>query len=221
MNVRSRLLAKQINTGKEQGLFAATPPLEALRMLLTATVTGFKPKVLMLNDVRRAKMYVRTTSDMYVSCAKTTTPSWATRTDAGSLQSRCMETKAAAHDWQLEVTRTMEDLGLKQSKASPCVFWHRQRDISAHVRGDDFVSSGERSVLEWLCKGLKKKFDTKMTMVGEDDDLAKEARVLNGIVRWHPRKRITYEAERRSSRPSQRRLKKKQGEKQRRRRDMI
>ena len=41
---------------------------------------------------------------------------------------------------------------------------------------------------------LKKKFETKMTMVGEDDDLVMEARVLNRIVRWHPRKGITYEA---------------------------
>ena len=29
MNVRSRLVAKQNRTGKEQGVFAATPPLEA------------------------------------------------------------------------------------------------------------------------------------------------------------------------------------------------
>ena len=34
-----------------------------------------------------------------------------------------------------------------------------------------------------------------MVMVGEDDDLVKEARVLNRIVRWHPRKGITYEAD--------------------------
>ena len=66
MNVRSRQVAKQINTGKEQGLFAATPPLEALRMLLSAKVTGNKPQVLMLNDVNRAYLYARTTSDMYV-----------------------------------------------------------------------------------------------------------------------------------------------------------
>ena len=39
MNVRSRLVANQINTGKEQGLFAAT------RMLPSATVVGNKPKV--------------------------------------------------------------------------------------------------------------------------------------------------------------------------------
>ena len=46
-----------------------------------------------------------------------------------------------------------------------------------------------------MCRGLKKKFETKMTMVGEHDDLAKEARVLERIVRWHPRKGITYEAD--------------------------
>ena len=35
--------------------------------------------------------------------------------------------------------------------------------------------------------------------VGEDDDLAKEARVLNRIVRWHSRQGITYEADPRHS----------------------
>ena len=46
-----------------------------------------------------------------------------------------------------------------------------------------------------LCKGLKKKFETKMIMMREDDDMAKEARVLNRIVTWHPREGITYEAD--------------------------
>ena len=39
VNARSRQVAKQINTGKEQGMFASTPPLEALRRQLSATVT--------------------------------------------------------------------------------------------------------------------------------------------------------------------------------------
>ena len=34
-----------------------------------------------------------------------------------------------------------------------------------------------------------------MAILGEEDDLAKEARVLNRIVRWHPRKGITCEAD--------------------------
>ena len=78
---------------------------------------------------------------------------------------------------------------------TPCVFWNRQRDINALVHGDDFVSSGARAEFEWLCKGLKKKFETKMILMGEDDDMAEEARVLNRIVRWHPREEITYEAD--------------------------
>ena len=37
--------------------------------------------------------------------------------------------------------RDSAELGFKQSKASPCVFWHRQRGIKALVHGDDFMSS--------------------------------------------------------------------------------
>ena len=94
-------------------------------------------------------------------------------------------TRAAAHDCQAEVTRTMKDLGFKQGNASPCVFWHRQRerDIKALVHGDDFVSSGEQAELEWLCKGLKNKYETTMTMVREDDDMAKEARTCEAVPR--------------------------------------
>ena len=60
MNVRSRLVTKQINSGKEHGWFAATPLVEALRMLLSATVTGNESTVLMFNDTSRAYMHART-----------------------------------------------------------------------------------------------------------------------------------------------------------------
>ena len=33
-----------------------------------------------------------------------------------------------------------------------------------------------------------------MITMGEDDDMAEEARVMNPIVRWHPREEITHEA---------------------------
>ena len=195
MNVRSRLVAKQINTGKEQGLFAETPPLEALRMLLSATVTGNLSMVLMLIDIRRAYMYARTTSDRNVELCEEDWSEPGDENRCGKLIKSMYGTRAAAHDCQSEVTRTMTDLGFKQGQASPCVFGHRRRDIKALVHGDDFMSSGERTELEWLCKSLKNKFETKMIVVGEDDDLSKEERVLNRIVRWHPKKEITYEAD--------------------------
>ena len=139
-------------------------------------------------------MHARTASDIFVDLCEED------KTEPG-VEHRCRKliksmygTRADAHDWQADVTRTMKDLGFKQGEASPCVFWHRQRDIKALVHGNDFVSSGEGAELEWLWKGLKSTSETKMTM-GKDDNMAKEARVLNRIVRWHSRKAITHEAD--------------------------
>jgi len=56
---RSRVVGKEFNDGAMEGLFAGTPPLEALRYLVheAATVddcSGEDSKVMMLNDVARA-----------------------------------------------------------------------------------------------------------------------------------------------------------------------
>ena len=122
MNVRSRLVTKQINTSKEQRFFAATPPREGIRMLLSATVAGNKPKVFMINDVSRAYMHARTSSDIYAELCEEDRTGPRDENRCGKLIKSMYETPAAAHDWQSEVTRTMTELRFKQGEASPCVF---------------------------------------------------------------------------------------------------
>ena len=56
---RSRLVGKEFNTGQEEGLFASTPPLEALRWLLSEAATRdqnghFGRQVVLVSDVSRA-----------------------------------------------------------------------------------------------------------------------------------------------------------------------
>ena len=56
---RSRIVGKEYNTGQEDGLFASTPPLEALRWLISEAATVDKngkhgDKVILLSDVSRA-----------------------------------------------------------------------------------------------------------------------------------------------------------------------
>ena len=55
---RSRLVAKDFNNGKEEGIFAATPPLEALKYFISEAATVEKGKkhnkIIMINDVARA-----------------------------------------------------------------------------------------------------------------------------------------------------------------------
>ena len=65
-NYRSRLVAQQFNSGPmEDNIFAAAPPLEALRMVISNATTGKKKKVIIIADVSRAYMYARIPEDEY------------------------------------------------------------------------------------------------------------------------------------------------------------
>ena len=50
-NYRSRLVAREINTYKRDDLFAATPPVEALKTTLSMTARGNKGDIVMVNDI--------------------------------------------------------------------------------------------------------------------------------------------------------------------------
>ena len=60
---RSRLVAKEIAHTKDEMMFAATPPLEAKKLLFSRAVTGTKnsqnPLKLLFIDVRRAYFYAK------------------------------------------------------------------------------------------------------------------------------------------------------------------
>ena len=53
---RSRFVARELNTGRNDDLYAATPPLEALRFVVShaaTTTTSGKRREVMVADVRR------------------------------------------------------------------------------------------------------------------------------------------------------------------------
>ena len=48
VNVRSRLVAKEFNNKKCDDLFAGTPPVEAIRAIISMAASGTTPKTLIL-----------------------------------------------------------------------------------------------------------------------------------------------------------------------------
>ena len=68
-NYRSRLVAREINTYTRSDLFAATPPLEALKVILSMTATANRGEVVMVNDISRAFFHARAKRDVYVQLA--------------------------------------------------------------------------------------------------------------------------------------------------------
>jgi hypothetical protein len=70
---RSRLVGREFNVGKDDALYAATPPLEALRLIISHAATypdGGPQRVIMINDVRRAYFYAKITRDVYIELPK-------------------------------------------------------------------------------------------------------------------------------------------------------
>ena len=63
---RSRLVGREINTQKRLGLFAATPPFDALRIIINNAATC----LVMIKDVRRAYLYAKITRDVYIELPK-------------------------------------------------------------------------------------------------------------------------------------------------------
>ena len=67
---RSRLVAKQFRTGSDPDLFAATPPLEAMKLIISIAATrnarGRVGEKILVNDLQRAYFYARSESPMFV-----------------------------------------------------------------------------------------------------------------------------------------------------------
>ena len=92
---RSRWVAKQFKGSDSEEWFAAAPPTEALRALISHTTSGPKKKALMVFEDNNM-------------CAK--------------LRMSMYGTKAAAQNWQKKVQETMASLGFSIGKASPVLF---------------------------------------------------------------------------------------------------
>ena len=66
-NVRARLVAKEYKTHAGPQLYASTPPLEALKVVLSEVATGKRRgKVVALVDVRRAYFYAPSRRRVFV-----------------------------------------------------------------------------------------------------------------------------------------------------------
>ena len=65
-NYRSRCVAKEIGHDKQDGLFAATPPLKVMKLVLSSLATCNKGERLMIADVKRAFFHAKAKKLVYI-----------------------------------------------------------------------------------------------------------------------------------------------------------
>ena len=196
---RSRLVARQLKAHdrSNNNYFAPTPPLEALRTVLSLAATKLKdwqpvchPKSedrmqISIMDISRAYFNAKTdtASPTYVSLP----PEDADHEEKCGLLLRHMYgTRAAADGWQEEYSSFLvETLGFRQGLASPCLFKHGERSIALSVHGDDFTACGPKWQLDWFEEAMKQHYElTVQPRMGPAAEDGKEGVVLNRIIRW-------------------------------------
>ena len=142
---RSRLVAKEINTGHNDDLFAATPPIEALKILFKIAAyrrsKSNSIKVLFA-DAKRAYFNATATRYVFVQLPPEE-PKDGEQNICGKLQLSMYGTRDAAQNWERECASKLLSWGFTKGTASSCVYYHRQRDNQLYIHGDDFVAVGE------------------------------------------------------------------------------
>ncbi len=188
-NYRARLVGREIATHKRDDLFAATPPLESLRYIVSRCAShqylanAADRFCIMSNDIKRAYFYAPSTRPIYIEIPAEDFEE-GDEGMVGQLNLSLYGTRDAAMNWTKTFTDHLVSIGFERGTACPCNFHHRGRDIALTVHGDDFTSTGREVELRWLDGQLRTKYDVKTHLMGPEDRHEKQLRILNRIISW-------------------------------------
>ena len=129
-NFRCTLVGMEFRTGPDDALFASTPPLEALRLIISKAATlgpGGKKNEIMINDVSRAYFYVKCNRNLYIELPVEDPEAhpdyiWKLR--------RCPHgIRDAALNWQRTLSEHLESAGFVRGVGHPSVFHLAARNL--------------------------------------------------------------------------------------------
>ena len=182
-NGRCRIVAKDSNVDKRLDLFAATPPLEYLRYLVSRCVSsqlGSRKTKLMIHDVKKAYFYVSATRDVYVELP----PGRAQPGMCAKLHKFPKGNRDAALNWAQAYSEVLIKMGFRKGLSSPCSFFHQAWGIRTVVHGDDFLSERSGENLKAMDDELRKSFALKTEVLGGDPGDVQSLNVLNRQMLW-------------------------------------
>ena len=183
-NSRSRLVAKEYKVNSQPELFAATPPTECMRLLISKAAEKKTNKIIYI-DISRVYFYAKSVRPTYVRLPAED-PRSSDPECCGRLLMSMYGTRDAAQNWHEEYAETLKKAGYTRGLANPCLFYHAKTDVSVMVHGDDFLATGDAKSVEGLKQVLTNAYKVKIETLGLDEGDAAEIRVLNRVLRRTP-----------------------------------
>ncbi len=149
-NIRCRLVARDFKTkgSLKEDLFAAMPPLEAKKVIMTMCAARWRKWTrgevdslwkIMFIDVKKAHTYATCDDDgAYIQLP----PEDFEEGKCGKLKRWLYGMRNAASAWEKDFTENLRELGMKAGISSSVVFCDAARQVRCVVRGDDFTFLG-------------------------------------------------------------------------------
>jgi len=147
-DVRSRWVAKDIARYKSDEFFAATPPLEAMRLIVSEAASqgekqGSELKVMLL-DAKKAHLHAMAGRNIFVDLPpERARPGYCCR-----LLRSLYGTRDAPRLWEEFAAECLTSIGFQRGKACAVCFRHPQRQLNCLMHGDDFLLAGRACDLE-------------------------------------------------------------------------
>ena len=138
-------------TGLRDDTFAATPPGEALKLLLSINMTNIRRKKygirkLMLLDIRNAHWQSPAKRAVYIDLP----PEIASEGECALLLKSMYGTRDAAGNFAEEMIRVLREIGFIFRVFNPCLAWHSEQEVSLLYHGDDILADGIDESLDWF-----------------------------------------------------------------------
>ena len=205
-DVRCRLVARDFKPKGEKDrsdLFAATPPLEAKKLLFQLAVNdnarrrgSRRPGIkIMFIDVKKAHLYgvLKPDERAYIELPG----EGGKRGKCGRLKRWLYGMRPAAGAWEDEYSEKLIAMGFVKGRAVPTAFFRPSDQVRCVVHGDDFTFTGERGPLEGVAARMKEHYQLKVRgILGDEERDDREIVILNRRLRWTA-EGLEYEADRR------------------------
>ena len=166
-NYRPRLVAKEHKNNDWPDLFAATPPAECLKLLLSHLAPRRRKEKVLYADVSRAYFYARVRRPVYVRI-----PDEDRRPGeegmVGRLQMSMYGARDAAQNWAEEYSDALRQQGFTRGTTNACLFYNPRTGIGPMVHGDDFFAVGPPEALKSLENGLESRYKVKVETASEE-----------------------------------------------------
>ena len=93
-------------------------------------------------------------------------------------------TRDAAMNWQECVAEYLTKIGFQRGRAYRGLYYNKEKKLYTLIHGDDYVSVGGESELQWLKEQLESSFEIITDMLGRSDpDLTPKGNLLNRVFR--------------------------------------